>query len=113
MSGEANTYETPRASRHIRRHWPSVVRMASQTLLSSRTRTRKVEDFLFGQTGFARQAVERGQQPVQFARLGEKTPVKPHGFPVGKLPDLLNHVRRDHALNICLSPPPATANPRG
>jgi len=87
--------------------------MASQTLLSSRTRTRKVEDFLFGQAGFARQPVERGQQPVQFARLGEKILVKPHGLPVGKLPDLLNHISCDHALNIFLSPLHATANPPG
>ena len=80
-------------------------------LLSSRTRTRKMEDFFFGQAGFARQPVERGQQPVQFARLGKKILVKPHGLPVGELPDLLNHVSRDHALNIFLYPPHATANP--
>ena len=36
-------------------------------LLSSRTRTGKGENFFLGQTGFPRQAIERGQHAIQFA----------------------------------------------
>src|SRR2546423_2121070 len=80
ISGEAQIRETPRTCCHIRRHCPLVVRIASQTLLSSRTRTRELKDFLFGQAGFSGQAVERGQQPIQFALLGKPILIKPHGL---------------------------------
>ena len=98
-----------RAVRHIWRQRPSAVRMASQTLLSSRTRTREIEDFFFGQTAFSGQAVKRGQQAIQFARFGKKILIKAHRFLVGQLPDSLNHASRDHALNLFLPVPQASA----
>ena len=102
-SCEAQMIEAARICRHIRRHAPSVVKMASQTLLSSRTRTRQGENFLFRQIGFARQTVERSQEPIQFALFGEKTIVKPRGLLVGETPDFFNYLARRHTANLSLS----------
>ena len=109
MFSEAQMTQRSRAVRHIWRQRPSAVRMASQTLLSSRTRTREIEDFFFGQTAFSRQAVKRGQQAIQFARFEKKMLIKPHRFLVGELPDFLNHASRGHALNLFPSAPQASA----
>jgi hypothetical protein len=55
-----------RVARQARRQNPSVVKMASQTLLSRRTRTRQGENVIFCQAAFAGQAVESRQGPVHF-----------------------------------------------
>ena len=92
----------------IRRHAPLVVSRASQTLLSSRTRTRQGENLLFAQSRFARQSVERGQEPVHFGLLGEKTVVKPRGLLVRELTDLFDYLARSHTRNLSVPAPEAS-----
>ena len=102
--------EAVRVCRYIRRHAPLVVRRASQTLLSSRTRTRQGENLLFAQSGFARQSVERGQEPVHFGLLGEKTVVKPRGLLVRELTDLFDYLARSHTRTLSVPAREASRN---
>jgi len=78
------------------RHCPSVVRMASQTLLSSRMRTRQGEDFLLGQALLARQAVKSGQEPVQLAFVRKEMVQQPGRLGFGQAADSLNHFGGGH-----------------
>jgi hypothetical protein len=74
--------------------------MASQTLLSSKMRTRQGEDFLFGQASLAWQAVKGGQHAVQLAFLGKEIVEKPRRLRLGKLADGINHFGRGHAQKV-------------
>jgi hypothetical protein len=65
-SRDATNLQVRRVARQTRRQKPSVVKMASQTLLSRRTRTRQGENLLFRQAAFAWQAIERRQGAVHF-----------------------------------------------
>ncbi len=100
ISCEAAIWHWRRAVRHTRRQNPSVVKMASQTLLSRRTRTGQGENFRFGQTLFARQTVERGQHPVQFALHREKILIDALDLLVGQPLDFFNHLSCVHVSNL-------------
>jgi hypothetical protein len=101
-----------RTLRQTRRHWPSVVRMASQTLVSSRMRPGQGEDLFLGQAGLAGQAVKGGQQPIQFAVIGEQVVKKTRGFRGGQAADFLKHFSSCHAVNLALVAPGASKGNR-
>ena len=93
-----------------RRHWPSVVRTASQTLVSSRIRTRQGEDFLFSQTGRPGQSVEGGQQLVQLALIREQPVQQARRLRRRETADFLNHFSSSHAGKVNRFNPGARGN---
>ncbi len=100
MSCEAMTAQSRRTFFHIWRQKPSVVRMASQTLLSRMMRTRQGESFFFGQAGFSRQTIKHGQQAIQFAFGGKKIFINFFRLLVGKLLYFVNYFAGLHIANI-------------
>jgi len=85
-----------RARRQTLRQAPSVVSTDSQTLLSKRTRTRKSEDVLFGQTPCAGHFVKGSQHCVEFGLVGEQ-PIDDLGLlVVGQRPNLFNDLCGTH-----------------
>ena len=99
-SSDATNLHERRAARHACRQKPSVVKMASQTLLSSSTRTRQGENVLFRQAVFARQAVKSRQGAVQFAVRGKKILINPLGLLVGQPLDFFDDLRCVHVSNV-------------
>ena len=89
-----------RAVRQTPRQNPSVVKMASQTLLSRRTRTGQGENFLFGQTVLAGQAVKCHQRAVQFVFRRKKILIDALDLLIGQVPDFFNDLRCVHVPNL-------------
>src|SRR5882724_384313 len=100
MSDEEQMVQLCRTFFHKRRQKPSVVRTASQTLLSRMMRTREGENFFFSQAGFSRQTIKRAEQPVQFALGGKKILINFLGLLVGKPLDFINHCVCLHVENL-------------
>jgi hypothetical protein len=96
ISGDAANLHVRRPARHMCRQNPSVVRIASQTLLSRRASTRQRENVLFSHAGFAGQTVKRGQYPVQFAFRRKKILVDRLGLLIGQPLNFLYDLRCIH-----------------
>ncbi len=97
MSCEAINRHWLRAARHKRRQKPSAVKIASQTLLSSTTRTGQGENFLFGQAVFAGQRIESGQGAIQFAFRRKKIFIDALNLLVGQPLNFFNDLACTHA----------------
>ena len=74
--------------------------MASQTLLSSSTRTRQGEDFVLGQGAASGQAVNRRQKPIQFGFRREQKVIDRRRFALWEALDFSNYFRRLHETNL-------------
>jgi hypothetical protein len=73
--------------------------MASQTLLSRRTRTRRGENFLFSQAAFAWQAVKSGQGAVHFVFRRKKILIDALDLLIGQPLDFFDDLRCIHVSN--------------
>lgn len=100
ISRDVANLHVPRLARHARRQNPSVVKMASQTLLSRRTRTRQGENFLFRQRAFAWQAVESRQRAIHFVIRRKKILIDAFDLLIGQPLDFFDDLRSVHAVNI-------------
>ena len=74
--------------------------MASQTLLSSSTRTRQGEDFILGQGVASGQAVNGRQEPIQFGFRRKQEIIDRRRFAFRQALDFLNYFRRLHGITI-------------
>jgi hypothetical protein len=74
--------------------------MASQTLLSRRTRTGHGEYFFLGQTVFAGQAVESRQGAVQFVFRRKKILIDALDLLIGQPLDFFDDLRCVHMSNL-------------
>ena len=99
-SREAANLQVRRVARQTRRQNPSVVKMASQTLLSRRTRTRQGENFLFRQDAFAWQAVERRQCAVHFVFRRKKILIDALDLLIGQPLDFFDDLVCVHVSNL-------------
>ena len=91
------------ALRHVCRQNPSVVSIASQTLVSRRTRTRESESFLFCQTPRSRQTVESGQHAVQFALSRKQVIIYLLRLVIRKTLNFFDQLARAHRLSLARS----------
>src|SRR5208283_1622561 len=99
-SRDAANLHVPRLVRHTRRQNPSVVKMASHTLLSRRTRTRQGENLLFRQAAFAWQAVESRQRAVHFIFRRKKILIDPLDLLIGQPLDFFDDLSCIHVSNV-------------
>jgi hypothetical protein len=98
---DAANWHLSRAARHVCRQKPSVVKMASQTLLSRRTRTGQGENFVFCQmVFFAGQTVESRQGAIQFVFRRKKILIDALDLLVGQPPDFFDDLHCVHASNL-------------
>jgi hypothetical protein len=74
--------------------------MASQTLLSRRTRTGQGENFCFGQGAFAGQTVESRQGAIQFVFRRKKVLIDALDLLIGQPLDFFNDLRCVHISNL-------------
>jgi len=74
--------------------------MASQTLLSRRTRTGQGENFFFGQGVFAGQTVESRQGAVHFVCRRKKILIDALDLLIGQPLDFFNDLRCVHVSNL-------------
>lgn len=99
----ATTSTCPRIRRHSERHAPFDVSTASQTLLSSSTRTtREGEGFFLGQLSLTWQTVKRGQQRVVI-RFGEYPVEDARLLRWGELLKFVDELLRRHAARLTVS----------
>ena len=73
-------------------------------------RTGQCEDLFLGQAGLAGQPVKGGQQPIQFAFIGEQVVKETRGFRGGQAADFFKHFSGCHILNLALAPSGASRN---
>jgi TPR repeat protein len=71
-------------------------------------RTGQGKDLFLGQAGLAGQAVKGGQQPIQFAVIGEQSIKKKRGFRGGQAAYFLKHFSSGHVVNLALVTPGAS-----
>jgi len=99
-SRDAANLHVRRVARHTRRQNPSVVKMASQTLLSRRTRTRQGENFFFRQAAFAWQTVESRQRAIHFVIRRKKILIDALDLLIGQPLDFFDDLSCIHVSNV-------------
>jgi hypothetical protein len=109
-SRDATNLHVRRVSRQTCRQNPSVVKIASQTLLSRRTRTWQGENFFFRQAVFAGQAVETRQGTIHFVFRGEKILIDALHLLIGEPLNFFDDLSCVHFSNITIPAKKASRN---